>query len=44
MISLSHIGKSCLGTSRLVPATSQIGQSFLSTNEEIHLLIKKKEM
>ena len=44
MILLSHMGQPCLGTSRLVPVTSQIGQSFLRTNQAILLLIKKRKM
>ena len=35
---------SSLCTSRLVPATSQIGQSFLDTNQTILLLIQKRKI
>ena len=43
MILLSHLGRSCLDNSRLVPETSHIGQSFLGTNQAILLLIQKKK-
>ena len=36
MILLSHMGQFCLGTRRLILATSQIGQSFLGTNQVFH--------
>ena len=38
------MGQSCLGSSRLAPATSQTGQSFLGTNQAILLLIKKRKI
>ena len=41
---LYHMGQSCLGTSRLAPATSQISQSYLGTNQAILLLIKKRKI
>ena len=44
MILLPHMDQSFLGTSRLVPATSQIGQSFLGTNQATLLLIKKRKI
>ena len=44
MISLSHMSQSCQGTSQFVSVTSQIGQSFLGTNQAILLLIKKRKI
>ena len=43
MILLSHIGQCRLGISQYVPATSQMGQAFLGTNQKILLLIKNRK-
>ena len=44
MILLCHMGQACLGTSLLVPITSLIGLSFLSTNQAILFLITKRKI
>ena len=38
------MGQSCRGTSRLFPAESTIGQSFLGTKQAILLLIKNRKI
>ena len=40
---LSHIGQSCFGTIRLVPATFQIDQFAVGTNQAILSLIKRRQ-
>ena len=44
MVLLSQMSLFHFGTSRFVPATSQMGQSFLGTKQTILLLIKKKKI
>ena len=43
MILFSHMDQSRLGTSQFVCATSQMSQSFLSTNQAILLLTKTRK-
>ena len=44
MMLLFYMVQYCLGTSQLVPATSQISQYFFGANQGIVLLIKKTEI
>ena len=44
MILFPHMSQFRLGTSRFVPATSQMDPSFLDTNQAIPLLIKSRKI